>query len=580
MAQDVDVPGVGTLSFPDGMSQADMASAIQKNYPQIHGQQQTQQSPGFLDSALGTLNRIGKGVLSAGPLETAAHLGTGAVAGLGGGLGFLSQLATNGGNVDNAKQFQQKVQSDFTYQPRTQAGQAMAAAADKALGLIPKGISGVAEGLLDQGLQDPEMAGSADLSDPNTRGTVTPGMAALINTAGNAALNFLPLKGAYRAATGAERASTAAANAAAAQAAAARAAAPRPVPTTPAELLQQSLDNGKNVGYQSTPNYDPQASMLERVGQGIAGEAQTMKGARGSNQPVTNALAARAIGQDPASLITHPGLAAIRQAAYEQGYEPLKNLPDDIAVDTQYLRQNQAIKSTHANELSGNPDVVATADLLNRASFAPDVILDNIGTLRSRASDAFAAGRSDAATAFRKQAGELEALLDRHLSDLDNLPPDMLTKYRAARQLIAKTHTVGDNLNPSTGNVNATGIGQALKDGVPLDGDLKTIADFANSAPPLASIPNGTPQITSPINTMAGTMAAHATHGMSLAFIPGARAFATKFLERHNDNPALLQPRNKTLGQTALNAVHGNATAFAKMYGDSAPGSLLSTQDN
>lgn len=36
MTQAVNVPGVGTLQFPDGMSQPDMAAAIQKNYPQIH----------------------------------------------------------------------------------------------------------------------------------------------------------------------------------------------------------------------------------------------------------------------------------------------------------------------------------------------------------------------------------------------------------------------------------------------------------------------------------------------------------------------------------------------------------------
>jgi hypothetical protein len=512
----------------------------------------------YLDSALSTLNSIGKGALSAGPLETAAHLGSGAIAGLGGGLGYLSQLATTKGDTDSAKQFQQRVQSDFTYQPRTKAGQAMANAADKALGLIPQGLNKAGEV-------------TADVTGSSLLG-------AAVNTAGNAALNLLPLKGAYRAATGAERATTAAANAVAAQSAAARAAAPRPVPTTPAELLQQSLDNGKNVGYSVTPNYDPTASALERLGQGIAGEAQTMKGARGNNQPVTNALGARAIGQDPASLVTHPGLAAIRQAAYEQGYEPIKNLDGDISADTQFLRNNQAIKSTHANELSGNPDVVATANLLNRASFSPDVILDHISTLRSRASDAFAAGRSDAGTAFRKQASELESLLDRHLQDMDNLPGDMLTKYRAARKLIAQTHTIGDNLNPSTGNIDAIGIGKALKDGTPLDGDLRTIADFANAAPPLASIPNGTPQLTSPINTMAGAAAAHSTGGLSLALIPGARAFATKYLERHNKTPALLQPRDKTLGQTALDAVMGNAAAFAKLYGNSAPGGILADQ--
>ena len=37
MSQTVNVPGVGTLQFPDGMSQADMAAAIKKNFPEIHG---------------------------------------------------------------------------------------------------------------------------------------------------------------------------------------------------------------------------------------------------------------------------------------------------------------------------------------------------------------------------------------------------------------------------------------------------------------------------------------------------------------------------------------------------------------
>jgi hypothetical protein len=36
VSQSVEVPGVGTLQFPDGMSQPDMAAAIQKNFPQIH----------------------------------------------------------------------------------------------------------------------------------------------------------------------------------------------------------------------------------------------------------------------------------------------------------------------------------------------------------------------------------------------------------------------------------------------------------------------------------------------------------------------------------------------------------------
>jgi len=36
MSQTVNFPGVGTLQFPDGMSQTDMAAAIKKNFPDIH----------------------------------------------------------------------------------------------------------------------------------------------------------------------------------------------------------------------------------------------------------------------------------------------------------------------------------------------------------------------------------------------------------------------------------------------------------------------------------------------------------------------------------------------------------------
>ena len=323
--------------------------------------------------------------------------------------------------------------------------------------------------------------------------------------------------------------------------------APKPVPTTPAAQLAQSLDNGKAVGYQVTPNFDPAASFLDRLGQGIAGKAQVEQGARVQNQGVTNALAARSVGLPPQALITQKALQQIRQAAVDKGYAPIQELDGPIQADAQFMRNQADIKSAHGDELSGNPDVTASADILmglnkgakgrptldplslqQRASlpsFDPASITDQISTLRSRAQDAYAAGRPSAGAAFRQQAGELEALVDRHLQDLDDVSPDLLTNYRAARQLIAKSHTIQDALNPSTGNVDATAIGSKLKNGVPLDEDLKTIADFANSAPTISSVPNGAPLPTSPLNTLAGAAAAHATGGASLALIPAARCF-------------------------------------------------------
>jgi len=52
VTQTVNVPGVGTLQFPDGMSQADMADAIQRNFPHIHTDAPPQDSSsGVMDFA-------------------------------------------------------------------------------------------------------------------------------------------------------------------------------------------------------------------------------------------------------------------------------------------------------------------------------------------------------------------------------------------------------------------------------------------------------------------------------------------------------------------------------------------------
>ena len=79
MTQEVQVPGVGTLQFPDGMSQANMAAAIQKNYPQIHGQSsQTPQEPSLVDHALNVLK--GGANVSLGIPEALAHFASGIAA--------------------------------------------------------------------------------------------------------------------------------------------------------------------------------------------------------------------------------------------------------------------------------------------------------------------------------------------------------------------------------------------------------------------------------------------------------------------------------------------------------------------
>jgi hypothetical protein len=514
-----------------------------------------------IGGALQTLKRIGSGYMNyldtgfnhpIGALEQGAHLASGAVGGLGGGLAFLGKLATSGGDSDAAKAAQEATQSALTYSPRTDAGKQLAGAIDGAMSVIPKAGNAAGSFVADK--------------------TGSPLLGALANTGVNAVPMLFGMKRGLGATADAAEASAAAADAAASAA--------KLPPTTPAELTAQSLNNGKAVGYQTTPNFDPGATFADTVGQGIAGKAQLEQGARVQNQPVTNALGARAVGLPPQALVTQTALQQLRQAAIDKGYAPIEDLEGPIVADAQFLKNNQLIKSAHGDELSGNPDVTAAADILNKGKFDPAKITDQISTLRSRAQDAYAAGRPSAGSAFKQQASELESLLDRHIQDLDDAPPDMLTNYRAARQLIAKTYTVGDALNPSTGAIDASLIGKQFKGGSPLTGDLKTIADFANAAPELTSVPHGVPLPTSPFNTLAGAAAAHATHGASLALIPAARMAAARWLIQRNNNPALLQPVGKTFGNAALDAIHGNSKAFNNLYGSTAPGVDLATDND
>lgn len=86
MPQQVEIPNIGILEFPDGMSQPDMAAAIKKNYPQIHQEQaaeEPKQPMGWGDVATGaavnavpSVFNLAKGVASAvaSPIQTTKNV--------------------------------------------------------------------------------------------------------------------------------------------------------------------------------------------------------------------------------------------------------------------------------------------------------------------------------------------------------------------------------------------------------------------------------------------------------------------------------------------------------------------------
>jgi hypothetical protein len=87
---------------------------------------------------------------------------------------------------------------------------------------------------------------------------------------------------------------------------------------------------------------------------------------------------------------------------------------------------------------------------------------------------------------------------------------DLINDYKKSREIIAKSHDVEAALNDATGNVDMFYFARLLKQGRPLTGHLRDIANFASSYRKSVQMPEkvgATPGI-SPLDVIAGTMEA------------------------------------------------------------------------
>jgi len=124
--------------------------------------------------------------------------------------------------------------------------------------------------------------------------------------------------------------------------------------------------------------------------------------------------------------------------------------------------------------------------------------------LRDKADEAYRAGKNELGKGYKTISKAIEDLMEKELSG------DALQKFRDARTLIAKTHTVEGAFNPSSGNVVATKLaGQLAKK--PLSGELRTAAQFGQAFPKAAQdiVDSGS---VSNLGTLVSSGAALATH--------------------------------------------------------------------
>lgn len=258
---------------------------------------------------------------------------------------------------------------------------------------------------------------------------------------------------------------------------------PEPIPT----VRQQTLSASQKEGYVVPPS-TTNPSMVNKLLEGTAGKLTTAQQASGMNQATTNRLAAESLGLGPDAQITRDVLNNLRQEA-GNAYRAVKEV-GTITPDEQFALQLERIAAKYRGAARSFPDLASSPvedaiKAVSQPSFEADSAVDAISILRDKAATAGKQGDKGLASAYRSIANALEGAIERHIqSDPENA--GLLTKFRSARELIAKTYSVEKALNSETGNVSAVKLAQQLGRGAPLSGGLRKAASFGAAFPKAA----------------------------------------------------------------------------------------------
>lgn len=261
-------------------------------------------------------------------------------------------------------------------------------------------------------------------------------------------------------------------------------------------VRQTSLEAAGQAGY-SVPRSNIKQTFLTNLGERFGGKQAIEATAQIRNQPVTNKLAAKALGLSDDTPITPELLTGIREEA-GKAYEAVKKI-GTIKADDKYISALENIKTSYSGASKDFPELASEnvkklTEALNKKTMSADGVVEQIKNLRGSAkanqSSAIASERL-LGKAQKKAADALDDLMERNIAP--TLGRDVAASYRKARQLISKTYAVEKALNPATGNISGTVIGKQLSKGVPLTDELKQIGRFSQGFPRLSREPIGAP---------------------------------------------------------------------------------------
>lgn len=237
----------------------------------------------------------------------------------------------------------------------------------------------------------------------------------------------------------------------------------------------------------SVPPSQTNPGILNGALEGFSGKIATGQKSSINNQPTINSRVAVDLGLAADQPISRATLNSLRNDAAQQGYAPVRGA-GQITPTPAYDAALDQIVAPYVNAAKGFPNaapspIINTIEGLRSPSFDASSAVDMTRSLRDQASSAFASGDKVTGKSLAAASKALEDAIETHLSGLGQPGADMLNNFRSARAQIAKSYSVEKALNDATGNVNAVNLGQQLKKGAPLTGDLKTIAQVGQAFP-------------------------------------------------------------------------------------------------
>lgn len=269
-------------------------------------------------------------------------------------------------------------------------------------------------------------------------------------------------------------------------------------------LVPDAVSQARTAGYAIPPSeaaIQGASAPIGKVIEGLTGSAKLRTSAAIQAQKVTDDLAGQEIGIPSGTPLTDAALAAARQP-HNAVYKQVSGLSDSygkISADPAYQGTLTKLSQDNSSSFGGNPDIAALVDKYNKPDFTSAEAVEAIKSLRKNATSNYKASNAfqvknayelgDLADAQQTVANALENQIQRFAQKIPG-QSDLVQRWQAARQSLAKIASVDNAIKEGTTNVSAPSLAKQLNKGMPLSGNLRTIAETANNFPRVLADPS------------------------------------------------------------------------------------------